>query len=449
MSIVRVHPRRSRDLIDAYETAASTIDGTIGQLSPLVTQALNLLERPIRPQQDPMAKLFDTVVDLRNGSDDLAWRLELIETGDSRSMGEHTVLNMSYANAWVDGDLTLIEALVAAGLTEEQAKEAKKAINRGDSFGEAVIEQLTDDDGKIRSEALALAAPFLSDAELLNLQLRAAYEEELARLGEAAEGLFDVNPFTIPLDEIDDRIKDLRRQRNHWDVDVVSSAELEVEILIALREALSSENSEFEFVLSPKDAVERRTDGDVEDAVARFGGFANDDNDLAEIAEVLVDLNEIQLDLSAEQFEHALNRETDFTNPADITYTIAVTREILRVNELGVPQHDAEGLGISDDTFATGYQNNTIAELIELELYAAGLSPVEYLTAQELDAISLLEAHFPALMAIGAVQENPSNIPLVLIDGDQGYSLTWDQLCLLYTSPSPRDRQKSRMPSSA
>ena len=25
----------------------------------------------------------------------------------------------------------------------------------------------------------------------------------------------------------------------------------------------------------------------------------------------------------------------------------------------------------------------------------------------------------------------------------------WDHVCLLYTSPSPRDRQKSRMPSSA
>ena len=25
----------------------------------------------------------------------------------------------------------------------------------------------------------------------------------------------------------------------------------------------------------------------------------------------------------------------------------------------------------------------------------------------------------------------------------------WDYYCLLYTSPSPRDRQKSRMPSSA
>ena len=31
----------------------------------------------------------------------------------------------------------------------------------------------------------------------------------------------------------------------------------------------------------------------------------------------------------------------------------------------------------------------------------------------------------------------------------QEYSLRYNKTCLLYTSPSPRDRQKSRMPSSA
>ena len=31
----------------------------------------------------------------------------------------------------------------------------------------------------------------------------------------------------------------------------------------------------------------------------------------------------------------------------------------------------------------------------------------------------------------------------------QEYDNDWDIICLLYTSPSPRDRQKSRMPSSA
>ena len=31
----------------------------------------------------------------------------------------------------------------------------------------------------------------------------------------------------------------------------------------------------------------------------------------------------------------------------------------------------------------------------------------------------------------------------------KAYTADWDNFCLLYTSPSPRDRQKSRMPSSA
>ena len=33
-----------------------------------------------------------------------------------------------------------------------------------------------------------------------------------------------------------------------------------------------------------------------------------------------------------------------------------------------------------------------------------------------------------------------------VVEGNEGDSL---MICLLYTSPSPRDRQKSRMPSSA
>ena len=32
---------------------------------------------------------------------------------------------------------------------------------------------------------------------------------------------------------------------------------------------------------------------------------------------------------------------------------------------------------------------------------------------------------------------------------DKGFEFTDDETCLLYTSPSPRDRTRSRMPSSA
>ena len=428
VSIVRVHSRDARSLIAEYDNAAGKIDGAIPVLSPLVSEAMGLLERAVMPANDPMADLYDAAVGMGKDGRDVGWRLELIETGDSRPMGEHTVLNVSYANAWIDGDTSLVEALMAAGLTEVQANEAAKAVNGGDDFGDAVLEQLTKGDGKVPLELLPLLASYLSEAEILNIQLRSEYEAELERLAEASEGLFDVNPFTIPFDEIDDRIEEVRRERNHWDPDVTLRADLEVEILTAIREGLEAEDGDFGFVLSPEDAVARRTDGQLEQTTALSEIFADDDNNLGDIATVLTDLNEIQLDQSAVQFEHALTHEPDFTDPADIAYTIAVTRAVLGVDELGNPQHDAEGLGVSEETFVTGYQNNTIAELVELELYAAGLSPVEYLTAQELDAISLLETHFHALMAIGAVQENPSNIPLVLIDGDQGYSLTWDQL---------------------
>ena len=45
------------------------------------------------------------------------------------------------------------------------------------------------------------------------------------------------------------------------------------------------------------------------------------------------------------------------------------------------------------------------------------------------------------------VAENPQH--LVVYGGIGRAARDWACFCLLYTSPSPRDRQKSRMPSSA
>ena len=39
--------------------------------------------------------------------------------------------------------------------------------------------------------------------------------------------------------------------------------------------------------------------------------------------------------------------------------------------------------------------------------------------------------------------------PSVCLVGPEGFANAVPSICLLYTSPSPRDRQKSRMPSSA
>ena len=48
------------------------------------------------------------------------------------------------------------------------------------------------------------------------------------------------------------------------------------------------------------------------------------------------------------------------------------------------------------------------------------------------------------------IQKHGLKVPKVgLIDEPKVKTNEWFWLCLLYTSPSPRDRQKSRMPSSA
>ena len=60
-------------------------------------------------------------------------------------------------------------------------------------------------------------------------------------------------------------------------------------------------------------------------------------------------------------------------------------------------------------------------------------------------------AEIPQLL----VHEHDDNVGVVVVEGltagtDMLVCVTHDNsTCLLYTSPSPRDRQKSRMPSSA
>ena len=44
---------------------------------------------------------------------------------------------------------------------------------------------------------------------------------------------------------------------------------------------------------------------------------------------------------------------------------------------------------------------------------------------------------------------SPGTTPSTTLTGDEQVALSRAIACLLYTSPSPRDRQKSRMPSSA
>ena len=50
---------------------------------------------------------------------------------------------------------------------------------------------------------------------------------------------------------------------------------------------------------------------------------------------------------------------------------------------------------------------------------------------------------------VTVIQVEPNHVTQLRTPERDGYSAVQLGFCLLYTSPSPRDRQKSRMPSSA
>ena len=83
---------------------------------------------------------------------------------------------------------------------------------------------------------------------------------------------------------------------------------------------------------------------------------------------------------------------------------------------------------------------NKARELEEILQISIQMKPLELMEIQT-DDLTELVAH----KARNAFRLSPS--PL-LVEDTSIYFEQWGN-CLLYTSPSPRDRQKSRMPSSA
>ena len=86
--------------------------------------------------------------------------------------------------------------------------------------------------------------------------------------------------------------------------------------------------------------------------------------------------------------------------------------------------------------------NLTIAELIR-GLQSKEFSSVE-LTQHFLARIAKLDPNYNAVITVTADQALQA-----AATADQRLATGNASACLLYTSPSPRDRQKSRMPSSA
>ena len=78
------------------------------------------------------------------------------------------------------------------------------------------------------------------------------------------------------------------------------------------------------------------------------------------------------------------------------------------------------------------------------------LKPFSKNSRVEVVGLELFEHHAPAVIVTGHFA-NWEVMATVLTQSEQPVRITYRKInnCLLYTSPSPRDRQKSRMPSSA
>ena len=113
----------------------------------------------------------------------------------------------------------------------------------------------------------------------------------------------------------------------------------------------------------------------------------------------------------------------------------ALGREALAASAYLAGAHRVQGLAV----LGAGAVGGRMLELLAsgLEAHAAvALGPVAFDAARAAREVS---APLLAVSADGALRAGLEANPLL---GD-------DYFCLLYTSPSPRDRQKSRMPSSA
>ena len=68
------------------------------------------------------------------------------------------------------------------------------------------------------------------------------------------------------------------------------------------------------------------------------------------------------------------------------------------------------------------------------------------LTRAHWDLLLDADPHFDAVLAYTPPQHGEAEV-FIIGEAKEPYAMC--VICLLYTSPSPRDRQKSRMPSSA
>lgn len=139
MSIVQIDPSASKTLVSNYSQVSGDVQEAVSALSPLLTEAFALLEQPGQnPVYGPMPALIDVSNELASDGRDLDWRVDWMVSTDAIPMGMTGKLQFNATGTPVDADVSLVEALKATGLTNEQVMEAKEAIIAGGDFTDTV-----------------------------------------------------------------------------------------------------------------------------------------------------------------------------------------------------------------------------------------------------------------------------------------------------------------------
>ena len=118
---------------------------------------------------------------------------------------------------------------------------------------------------------------------------------------------------------------------------------------------------------------------------------------------------------------------------------------------------DSDGTFNSDNEYLTIINTAAVKRMDLLDYYDSRQNILDierntlFLLAEELKRFKKEKGlkDFNDLLEDFLTKENHNKFKVLFIDEAQDLSLLQWEICLLYTSPSPRDRTRSRMPSSA
>lgn len=435
----------ARALSGAYKTTAGEIRESVADLSGFITDALELLGRPGQNSvYGPIPALYEVNRHLTSDKDDLDWRLDWIEMSDARPLGVTGQVQL------VMGD-TLRETLEEEGIGDKYAELVEEMFAQGKSLKQAIARAEFERD---LDELAELAAEFIDDP--------------------------NKNPFDYrTVDDIDERIEEIQWDLLGKGLIDQGPYGLELSILMTLRDALVAKEEGSPFEIRPSDLARRHphdlspeaelfarlqsheptaeltkvlegllalqssfTEQQIEDYVNAKHTLSNHEQLLvgqlgkigrfnltpAEVAERNAIIDELtggdelvsqRLDelLAAElPVAVALRLATISEDAGALDKHISTLREIYGANDVGAPTHSADQLGLSDNDYFTGLNDDTIAEVFELDLaFADQGAPDPLLTDQERAALGEFHANFEAIAALTAV--------MVFGTGSQAYGV--------------------------